>query len=224
MSDQITSSSDMDALFAALKKSSTKPAVEQSTEEAAPATLEDNENKVLFEDDSHEGKDTEKIFRDIEVRLQSLPKLDNTFDGLTEEQSVTPAPKSLVVKAREAKRQAAQDDWFTLPKPSDAKRKQLERDLTLIKHRAALDPKRHYKKQKWVAPERFSVGTIVEGAGEFFSGRIRKRERKETLVESLMGDDVSNKYFKRKFSEIQEQKSSGRRGHYNKMKQLRKKY
>ena len=222
MSDTLNTDSSMDALFAALKDSSSKPQTHNPSDEPS-ALLEENDNKVLFEEENS-GKDTEKIFRDIEVRLQHLPKLSTQFDGLTASRTAPPTSKSLLVKTKEAQREAAQDDWFTLPKPSDSKRKQLERDLTLIKHRAALDPKRHYKKQKWVAPERFSVGTIVEGKDEFFSSRINKRERKQTIMESLMGDDTSNKYFKRKFTEIQDQKSSGRRGHYNKNKAMRKRY
>lgn len=216
--------SSIDELFGELKKT-TKASGTSSQDISSTSQegdLDDNDNVVSLDNDK---KDTETIFRDIEVSMNKLPKLDNTFDTLAMKKTpIVPNDKSHQVKEKMAKNDQIQNDWFTMPKPSDNKRKELQRDLTLIKHRAALDPKRHYKKDKWIIPERFSVGTIIENKNEFYSSRIKNKERKSTIMESLMSDDTSNKYFKRKFTEIQDQKSSGRRGHYNKNKAMRKRY
>lgn len=214
--------SSMDDLFSALKNA---VKVESSSVADDVKTTSDdhemNEDILAFENNK---KDTEKIFSEIEQNLKKLPGLETEFDSLIRGKTVIPSDKSSIVKAKAADKKKAQDDWFTLPKPSDSKRRDLERDLTLIKHRAALDPKRHYKKERWQVPERFSVGTIVESKEEFFSSRINKKDRKSTIMESLMGDDVSNKYFKRKYTEIQDKKTSGRLAHYKKNKLMRKKY
>lgn len=72
-------------------------------------------------------------------------------------------------------------------------------------------------------PERFAIGTIIEDKSEFYSSRMNRKERKSTILETLMGDEASNKYFKRKYNEIQEKSTSGRKAHYKKMKEMRKK-
>ena len=45
---------------------------------------------------------------------------------------------------------------------------EIKRDLQIIKQRSALDPKRHYKKDKWEIPKFFQMGTIIEGNTEFY--------------------------------------------------------
>lgn len=214
--------SNIDDLFGELKKTANTTGTQDTTSGASQRDLDDNDNIVSLDTDK---KDTETIFRDIEISMNKLPKLDNGFDTLAiKKNHIIPNDKSHQVKEKMSQSEKIQNDWFTMPKPSDNKRKELQRDLTLIKHRAALDPKRHYKKDKWIIPERFSVGTIIESKNEFYSSRIKNKERKSTIMESLMSDDTSNKYFKRKFAEIQDKKSSGRRGHYNKNKAMRKRF
>jgi hypothetical protein len=38
-------------------------------------------------------------------------------------------------------------------------------------------------------PKYFQVGTVVAGAGEYYSGRLTKKERAPTLVDQLLKDD-----------------------------------
>lgn len=216
----------LDDLFASLKEVSNK----NLTSVNEPEKVLDSD--VLRLDD--DTKDTEKIFRNIELDLKKLPKLNNDFDQLvskkTNSNDKKPLPTlstTLLDETRMTQKQNSKSeaqDWFLLPKPSDYMKKQLQRDLLLIKHRAALDPKRHYKKDKWQVPDRFSIGTIVEDKTEFFSSRLTKKQRKSTILESLMADKDTDKYFKRKYSEIQAQKTSGKKGHYKKNKDMRKKF
>ena len=65
------------------------------------------------------------------------------------------------------------------------------------------------------------MGTIVEGPTEFF-GRIKKKDRKETIVQEVLADQKSREYFKRKYNEIQERSNSGGKKWY-KQQQERKK-
>ena len=66
------------------------------------------------------------------------------------------------------------------------------------------------------------MGRIIEGPTDFFSGRIKKKDRKETIVQELLADQKSRDYFKRKFNEIQEKSNSGGKKWY-KQQQERKK-
>lgn len=38
------------------------------------------------------------------------------------------------------------------------------------------------------------VGTVIEPASEFFSGRLTKKERKTTLADELLHDDALKAY------------------------------
>lgn len=215
--------SSLEDLFQSLKD-----ATKQEVSKTAPQE-ENHDSNVLQLDNDEEDKtqNTEKVFRDIERDLKKLPKLENGFDRLASKRQNKKDKETelpTIPTGNEKKKSNPTRDWFTLPKPTDHMKKALQRDMLLIKHRAALDPKRHYKKDKWKVPDRFSVGTIIEDKTEFFSSRLTNKQRKSTMLETLMTDDDSNKYFKRKYSEIQNQKTSGKKGHYKKNKDMRRKY
>lgn len=89
---------------------------------------------------------------------------------------------------------------------------ELKRDLQLLRMRHILDRKRHYKKMgKGQEPKYFQVGTVIEGPTEYFSARLTKKERKQTIVDELMADEESRSYYKRKFGESQVRNQSGRK-------------
>ncbi|PHT48713.1 hypothetical protein CQW23_12921 [Capsicum baccatum] len=78
--------------------------------------------------------------------------------------------------------------------------------------RDAMDPKRHYKKsgsKSKTLPKYFQVGTIIEPASEYYSGRLTKKERKATLTEELLSDRKLGEYRKRKVREIEERNRPG---------------
>jgi Fcf2 pre-rRNA processing len=52
------------------------------------------------------------------------------------------------------------------------------------------------------------MGTVIEGPSEYFSSRLSRKERKQTIVEEILGDKTLKDYSKRKYSEIQIEKSS----------------
>ena len=87
--------------------------------------------------------------------------------------------------------------WHELPEQTLTP--QLKRELRLLKLRGAADPKRFYKRNDTTQlPTRFEVGTVVEGAADFFSARLAKRERKQTLAEELMADRRLRAYRKKR--------------------------
>lgn len=102
---------------------------------------------------------------------------------------------------------------------------QLKRDLQLIEMRPVLDPHRHYKKTsgKNKVPEFSQVGTVIEGPTEWYSSRINKKERAKNFVEEAMAGERETGRFKRKYEEIQEKKTSGKKAYYNSLMDRRKK-
>ncbi|KAG4427790.1 hypothetical protein IFR05_016726 [Cadophora sp. M221] len=102
---------------------------------------------------------------------------------------------------------------------------ELKRDLQLLRMRDVLDPKRHYKKdnKKQQVPEFSQVGTIIEGPTEYFSSRLLNKDRKRTLVEEVLAREKASGRFKSKYNEIQDAKTSGKKAHYKKLRDSRKK-
>uniref|UniRef100_A0A914LR10 Fcf2 pre-rRNA processing C-terminal domain-containing protein n=1 Tax=Meloidogyne incognita TaxID=6306 RepID=A0A914LR10_MELIC len=83
--------------------------------------------------------------------------------------------------------QTAGESWFGLPASEMDEEKR--RDLELIQMRNILDPKQHYKKSdRNVLPKYFQIGQIVESSADFYSARLNKKQRKNTLAEELMND------------------------------------
>ncbi|KAJ5701563.1 hypothetical protein N7488_009111 [Penicillium malachiteum] len=111
--------------------------------------------------------------------------------------------------------------WFDLPKTEMTT--ELKRDLQLLRMRSVLDAKRHYKKDngKFKPPEFSQVGTIIQGATEFFSGRIAKKDRKKTFVAEAMALEKENRRFESKYRDIQTKKTSGKKAFYNDLRSKR---
>ena len=93
---------------------------------------------------------------------------------------------------RSERERTAGGDWFNMAKPelTDEKKK----DLELLKMRKVLDTKTFYKKNDIQEfPKYFEVGTVVDNATDFYSDRIPKRQRKQTLVDELLADEQSGR-------------------------------
>jgi hypothetical protein len=97
--------------------------------------------------------------------------------------------------------------WFDMPKP--VMTPELTRDLQVLKMRGSIDPTRHYKRADKTSATYFQVGTVVEGATEFYSARMTKKERKQTILDELMADSERRHYLKRKALSIQRDKQRG---------------
>ncbi|XP_042028096.1 rRNA-processing protein fcf2-like [Salvia splendens] len=112
-------------------------------------------------------------------------------------------PRKLNKMARKQVKDTAGKNWFDMPAQTITP--ELKKDLQLLKLRNVIDPKRHYKKgESKTLPKYFQVGTVIESASEFFSGRLTKKERKATLADELLADSTFHQYRKRKVREIEE--------------------
>ena len=99
---------------------------------------------------------------------------------------------------------------------------EVKRDLLLLRHRAYLDPRQHYKGggvdggRLMELPRFFQVGTVVEAAHERLSpgARLTHAERKPTLVEALLADERLRKYAKKGYEEVAAKQAAGGRKAY----------
>ncbi|GMP82043.1 hypothetical protein CsSME_00036518 [Camellia sinensis var. sinensis] len=119
-------------------------------------------------------------------------------------------PKKLNKLLRKQVKDTAGKNWFDMP--AQTLTPELTKDLQLLKLRSVIDPKRHYKKgdsKSRTVPKYFQVGTVIESASDFFTGRLTKKERKATLADELLSDHTLGEYRKRKVREIEEQNRPG---------------
>ncbi|KAF1971875.1 nucleolus protein-like protein required for cell viability [Bimuria novae-zelandiae CBS 107.79] len=132
-------------------------------------------------------------------------------------------PVQLKKQKKEEKRATAGSDWFNLPRTEMTP--ELRRDLQLLKMRNVLDSKRHYKKSdsKSDVPAFSQVGTIIEGPTEFYSSRINKKDRHQTLVEEVLAQEEQSGKFKSKYENIITSKKSGKKGFYKALQEKRRK-
>lgn len=174
-------------------------------------------------------QDPENEFEKLQKEVSTLPKIECELELKSDPKAIRPQTKSFVVnvndpimvvrkKSKEEPTDAG-SKWFGMKKPemTDA----LKRDLLVLKNRSVLDPKRHYKKEKWQVPKFFETGTVVEGNTEFYSARMNKKDRGRTLADEILQDSAANTYFKRKYGEIQKKNSSGSQLRYKKIKSKR---
>ncbi|KAL2737334.1 deoxynucleotidyltransferase terminal-interacting protein 2 [Vespula maculifrons] len=97
-------------------------------------------------------------------------------------------------------------DWFNLPATEVTD--EIKHDLEIIQMRSVLDPKHFYKKNDLkVLPKYFQIGKVIYSPIDYYSNRLTKKERKNTIVEELLADAEFAKYNKRKYKEIIEEKN-----------------
>ncbi|KAG9459733.1 hypothetical protein H6P81_004241 [Aristolochia fimbriata] len=116
-------------------------------------------------------------------------------------------PKKLNKLLRKQVKDTSGKGWFNMPAATITP--EIKKDLQILKLRSVIDPKRHYKKgDSKTLPKYFQVGTVIESASDFFSGRLTKKERKGTLAEELLSDQTLGEYRKRKVREIEDEHHS----------------
>jgi len=90
--------------------------------------------------------------------------------------------------------------WFHMKRAEMTEEE--KRDLKLLKMRKALDPKTFYKGDDMKGlPRFFQKGTVVESKAEFYSSRIPKKQRKQTLADELLADSKFVEYGSAKMEE-----------------------
>lgn len=219
----------LDALFGALA-SKTKQLKESAQEGKIEEAEEENDDEVEVDDE--EAGDLQDLSK-VKKLLDNLPKLESKFEEKMAKDAQKASQKKDIVlindpitaQRKTGKKEEPTDagaDWYHMKKMEITP--EVKRDLMIIKNRSALDPKRHYKKDNWEIPKYFQMGTIIEGNTEFYSARMKRKDRGVSLVDEVLKDDKTDKYFKRKYSEITEKRKSGGKEFYQKLREKRRRY
>lgn len=189
--------------------------------------LFDNLRKEIASVNQDEVVDLENSeFERIKKSVQKIPKLSSGLDSKEFQEKSKTVKKvevlydPIVVKQKKSgEQETAGKEWFNMPKTEVTK--QVKNDLLVLAKRDVLDPKRHYKKQKWVQPEFFQIGEIVN---DHYSKNMSRKQKGSSIINELLVDDDTKKYFKRRYDEIQQTKTSGRRSDYKKLQKMRRKF
>lgn len=92
--------------------------------------------------------------------------------------------------------------WFNMPAPE--RTPELEQDIRLLSMRAALDPKQHYRKGERIGQGKyFQVGTVIQDSTGHYSDRLTRRQRGNSMLDTLMRDTERQQYLKKKFDLLQ---------------------
>ncbi|KAJ8408460.1 hypothetical protein AAFF_G00258740 [Aldrovandia affinis] len=140
--------------------------------------------------------------------------------GFEKEECVPPykeSKRAMKLKRKEEREKTTGDAWFNMKAPELTE--ELTNDLKVLKMRAAMDPKRFYKKNDRDGfPKYFQVGTVVDSPVDFYHSRVPKKQRKRTMVEELLADAEFRNYNKKKFKQIMTEKASLAAGKKNRKK------
>lgn len=110
--------------------------------------------------------------------------------------------KANALKARAP--DTAGDKWFGLP--ATVITEDVKTDLRVLRLRSAYDPKQFYKKfDDSKFPKYFQFGTVIEGPTDWHSGRLSKKQRKQTLAEEIMADDHLTEMRKKRINKMQQE-------------------
>jgi len=136
--------------------------------------------------------------------------------------SVAASVSALPRFVRKGQETDAGKGWFNMP--AQTLTPELKRDLLILRNRAFLDPKRHYKTQRedraGDLPKFFQVGTVVEGPHERRSkaARLTNAERSGSITAALAADDKFNAYAERTTAAVHKRATAGGVGAYKKKK------
>lgn len=103
-------------------------------------------------------------------------------------------------------------NWFHM-RPS-LTTEAVRHDLAVIRNRNYLDPKRFYKSAdksvhaKNGTTSMVQVGTVVEGAAEFYSSRLTNAQRRTNLTDEILADAHLSGYAQGKFKKMQQAKTA----------------
>lgn len=124
------------------------------------------------------------------------------------QQTIQSAQVSMSLKHPPEKRKTldhAGDGWFGMrPSPMT---EELKKDMALVRNRNYLDPKRFYKSSDPTS-KFIQVGTVIEGASEFYSSRLTKKQQRTNLVEEVMADPSTARYAQDKYRKMQQEKTA----------------
>ena len=185
-------------------------------------------------------KDQEEFTKDDEFNLKTtfedenfkdskeILLKNNIFDPSRKIDILKPIrePKMLKRIRKEMREKTLGNKWGDMQKQDV--NPELQNDLAILQLRKFLNPKSFFKSsENKNLPKYYQVGTIIEGGDDFVGGRLKKKEKKNSVIDLFLKEDGDLKFSRKRFLEIQKEKqkkSKNRQGSkFNKLKRLGKK-
>ncbi|KAE8589997.1 hypothetical protein XENTR_v10017896 [Xenopus tropicalis] len=152
----------------------------------------------------------EKKMKKDHSKIEEVLKKSVITPDIEKKESIKPYKESanqLKKQRKEEREKTTGHGWFDMKAPEMTE--DLKNDLKALKMRAAMDPKRFYKKNDRDGfPKYFQVGTVVDTPLDFYHSRIPKKQRKRTIVEELLADSEFRRYNKKKYREVMAEKAA----------------
>jgi hypothetical protein len=140
----------------------------------------------------------------VEAATRHTDAMQKTSTGLLPT-SYAAAYSSFKKGTKRAKDESAGKGWFNMqPTPMT---EELKTDLAVIRNRTHLDPKKFYKS----ADKQHSIvqfGTVIEGASEYYSSRLTKKQRRANITEEILADPSTADYATNKFKKMSREKTA----------------
>lgn len=78
-------------------------------------------------------------------------------------------------------------------------------DIGALEMRQFADPSRNYKHERRpkAGTRFFQLGTVVESKAEFFSSRLKRKDRKRSLADELLDNRATRQHIKHRFDAVQ---------------------
>lgn len=134
----------------------------------------------------------------IETSRRHTDSMQKTSRGFLPT-SYTAAYSSFKKGVKRTKNESAGKGWFNM-QPTQMT-EELKTDLAVVRNRTYLDPKKFYKS----ADKSHSIvqlGTVIEGAAEYCSSRLTKKQRRSNITEEILADPSTADYATNKFKQM----------------------
>lgn len=144
----------------------------------------------------------------VDATKQHAEVMQSRTNGMVAS-SYTDAYASFKKGTKKAADNTAGKGWFGMVRT--AMTEELKADLAVIRNRNYLDPKKFYK-----SADKFGsivqLGTVIEGAAEYYSSRLTKKQRRINITEEIMADPESSDYSRKKFRTMAQEKRREKKG------------
>jgi len=161
-------------------------------------------------DDNYRRTDVEKELKNCEIGIEQKKCIENLSE------------KQRIKRGKEERSKSKGKNWFNLPATEVTD--EVKNELEIVQMRSVLDPQHFYKKNDLkVLPKYFQIGKVLPSPLDYYNERDTRKTKRKTLVDELMEDAQFQRFNKRKYAEImEEKKKSGYHKANKKMKKLKK--
>jgi hypothetical protein len=139
----------------------------------------------------------------VESSRKHTDAMQKTSTGLLPT-SYQAAYSSFKKGSKRVKDESAGSGWFNMQPTRMTE--ELKTDLAVIRNRTYLDPKKFYKSSD-KSHKIVQLGTVIEGAAEYYSSRLTKKQRRSNITEEILADPSTADYATNKFKQMSRERT-----------------